>query len=81
MTEKVAMEKLVNFEQDLSAVFFFKDIYDKSKAYFSAVRNKIISEFSLVVSDLDKEIHHLQVKEQENMKMKMEMENLFKKNE
>lgn len=38
------------------------------------IKNVIISEFSMFIADLDKEIHFLQVKKQEQMKLQREID-------
>jgi hypothetical protein len=53
-------DKLQDFEEDFSSVMFFKGIYDKTSTYFSNLINKIYSELSHLLTQLDKRITVIQ---------------------
>ena len=68
---------LISFEEDISAVLFFKDIYDKTAFYFKIVRASLASEISSVILKVDSEIAVLQ---EERRKME-EIERKLKQKE
>ena len=61
----VPPNKIVNFEEEFSAVMFFKNIYDKTEAYYTNILNKIYSEISPLMAHYDKEIIKVQKEEEE----------------
>lgn len=50
----VPPNKIVSFEEEFSAVMFFKNIYDKTEAYYTNLLNKIYSEISPLMAHYDK---------------------------
>lgn len=44
------------FEQDVSAVLFFKNIYNKSDFFFKLVRSSLASSLTKLILNLDSEI-------------------------
>jgi hypothetical protein len=69
LQREMPSDKLQDFEEDFSAVMFFKGIYDKTSTYFSNLVNKIYSELSHLLTKLDKRITHIQ-RENEDEKIK-----------
>ena len=65
-------QKLQDFEQDFTSIFFFKEIYDKTDAFFSNLVNKIYSELSHLLTHLDEQITALQKIEEEEKIREME---------
>ena len=47
---------IASLEQDICAILFFKDIYNKSDMYFKIVRSKLSSELSKVLLKVDEEL-------------------------
>jgi len=60
LSHSLPPKKINRFEEDFSAVMFFKDIYDKTEQYYSNVINKIYSELSPLLVKLDKDIIEIQ---------------------
>jgi hypothetical protein len=65
LTQAIPARKAVSFEEDFSAVMFFKDIYDKTDQYYSNIVNKIYAEVSPLLVKLDKDIVYIQKIEEE----------------
>ena len=61
-------------EKDFVAVVFFKEIYDKSANYFTVLKHKLISELTVYLTEVDKEISILDAREQEIAKLKAEFD-------
>ena len=57
---ELPLEKLEDFEEDFASIMFFKEIYDKTDAFFSNLVNKIYSELSHLLTHLDEQITALQ---------------------
>lgn len=58
------------FEQDVSAVLFFKNIYNKSDYFFKLVRSSISSALTKLILNLDTEITILEEQEKLAKEMK-----------
>lgn len=67
LTQSLPPKKINRFEEDFSAVMFFKDIYDKTEQYYSNVLNKLYSELSPLLVKLDKDITEVQKQEEERV--------------
>jgi hypothetical protein len=58
---------LATFEQDVQAVLFFKNIYNKSDYYFKLIRSNLTSTLSKLLLQVDQDIAALE-KQQKIMK-------------
>jgi hypothetical protein len=58
---------LTTFEQDVQAVLFFKNIYNKSDYYFKLIRSSLTSTLSKLLLQVDQDIAALE-KQQKIMK-------------
>ncbi len=58
---------MATFEQDVQAVLFFKNIYNKSDYYFKLIRSNLTSTLSKLLLQVDQDIAALE-KQQKIMK-------------
>ena len=58
---------MTTFEQDVQAVLFFKNIYNKSDYYFKLIRSSLTSTLSKLLLQVDQDIAALE-KQQKIMK-------------
>lgn len=70
MIKKSVNIDLTTFEQDVSAVLFFKNIYNKSDYYFKLVRSSISSSLTKLILNLDTQILILEEQEKKMKELK-----------